>query len=156
MLRPDVKESVKKCQNAGIRVRMVTGDNQDTAEAIAVECGIIKGHDKPAYVKKEHVWLGQEFWNRIEGIKQIPKKDEDDKPVLDKFKKQVYLDKVANITAFNEIYEKIDVIARCRPEDKYAMVIGLIANKHVVAVTGDGTNDAPALKRADVGFAMGI
>ncbi len=82
--------------------------------------------------------------------------DDDDKPVLDKFKKQVYIDKIADPEAFNEIYEKIDVIARCRPEDKYAMVIGLIANKHVVAVTGDGTNDAPALKRADVGFAMGI
>jgi len=135
---------------------MVTGDNQDTAEAIAIECGIIQGHDKSSYVKKEHVWLGVDFWNRIRGIKQIKKMDDDDKPVLDKFKKQVYIDKIADPEAFNEIYEKIDVIARCRPEDKYAMVIGLIANKHVVAVTGDGTNDAPALKRADVGFAMGI
>jgi len=89
VLRPDVKESVKKCQNAGIRVRMVTGDNQDTAEAIAVECGIIKGHDKPAYVKKEHVWLGVDFWNRIKGTSQIPKM-EDNVPVLDKFKKPVY------------------------------------------------------------------
>jgi len=48
------------------------------------------------------------------------------------------------------------VLARSRPEDKLAMVIGLKELKNVVAVTGDGTNDAPALKRADVGFSMGI
>jgi Ca2+ transporting ATPase len=75
--------------------------------------------------------------------------------VLDKFDKPVLIDSIKNIEAFNEIYEKIDVVARCRPEDKYAMVIGLITNRNCVAVTGDGTNDAPALKKADVGFAMG-
>ena len=47
-------------------------------------------------------------------------------------------------------------MARSRPTDKYAMIVGLKDCEHIVAVTGDGTNDAPALKKADVGFAMGI
>lgn len=47
-------------------------------------------------------------------------------------------------------------MARTRPEDKYALVVGLKEKNNVIAVTGDGTNDAPALKKADVGFAMGI
>ena len=63
---------------------------------------------------------------------------------------------LGNQAAFNEIYKDLCVMARSRPEDKLAMVIGLIKLNNVVAVTGDGTNDAPALKRADVGFAMGI
>ena len=50
----------------------------------------------------------------------------------------------------------LKVMARSRPEDKYLLVSGLMQNKKTVAVTGDGTNDAPALKRADVGFGMGV
>ena len=57
---------------------------------------------------------------------------------------------------FKTFYTQLAVMARSQPEHKYALVTGLRELKHVVAVTGDGTNDAPALKKADVGFAMGI
>lgn len=57
---------------------------------------------------------------------------------------------------FDQIYKKLVVLARSRPEDKYALIVGLKERDNVVAVTGDGTNDAPALKKADIGFAMGI
>jgi Ca2+ transporting ATPase len=66
------------------------------------------------------------------------------------------VDGIKNLEEFEKIVKHLDVLARSRPEDKYALVTGLIQLKNVVAVTGDGTNDAPALKKADVGFAMGI
>jgi len=66
------------------------------------------------------------------------------------------VDTIANGEAFDRIVPKLDVMSRSRPEDKYALVVGLRERGNVVAVTGDGTNDAPALKKADVGFAMGI
>ena len=70
--------------------------------------------------------------------------------------KMIRKDTIKNAEEFTRIYKNIDVLARSRPEDKYAMVVGLKERNHVVAVTGDGTNDAPALKKADVGIAMGI
>lgn len=65
------------------------------------------------------------------------------------------VDTVANAEEFDKIKDTLLVLARSRPEDKYALVTGLKERGNVVAVTGDGTNDAPALKKADVGFAMG-
>jgi Ca2+ transporting ATPase len=65
------------------------------------------------------------------------------------------IDVIKNMEVFRKIIPKLDVMARSRPEDKYAMVLGLMHMGNVVAVTGDGTNDAPALKKSDVGFAMG-
>ena len=69
---------------------------------------------------------------------------------------ELRVDTIANGEEFDKIKDKLLVLARSRPEDKYALVTGLRERGNVVAVTGDGTNDAPALKKADVGFAMGI
>lgn len=79
-----------------------------------------------------------------------------DKETAKKVGKEVRIDTIKEQEMFNKIYPNLDVMARSRPEDKYALVTGLIEREYVVAVTGDGTNDAPALKKADVGFAMGI
>lgn len=63
---------------------------------------------------------------------------------------------IRNLSKFEEIASQLKVLARSRPEDKYVLVTGLKQMGQVVAVTGDGTNDAPALAKSDVGFAMGI
>ncbi|CAN1343034.1 Calcium-transporting ATPase 2, plasma membrane-type, partial [Linum perenne] len=117
-VRPGVKESVAVCHAAGIAVRMVTGDNINTAKAIARECGILTD-DGIA----------------IEG------------PVF-REKSQAEL---------LELVPKIQVMARSSPLDKHTLVKQLRTTfNDVVAVTGDGTNDAPALHEADIGLAMGI
>lgn len=69
--------------------------------------------------------------------------------------KKKIVKKVKNEHAFSQIAQELRVLARALPEDKYTLVTGLKNLNHVVAVTGDGTNDAPALNKADVGFAMG-
>lgn len=79
-----------------------------------------------------------------------------DKKTATKNGVDVRVDTILRGDEFDRVYKKLNVLARSRPEDKYALVTGLIERGHVVAVTGDGTNDAPALKKADVGFAMGI
>jgi Ca2+ transporting ATPase len=66
------------------------------------------------------------------------------------------VEEVGNFKEFKELMPHLRVMARSRPEDKYLLVTGLRQMGDVVAVTGDGTNDAPALKKADVGFAMGM
>jgi Ca2+-transporting ATPase len=115
-LRDDIALSVNCCQQAGIRVRMVTGDNPETAQAIARDAGILQGGK---------VMTGSEFRSLI-------REDQ--------------------VTAARGL----DVMARAEPMDKLLLVEALQKTGAVVAVTGDGTNDAPALKHADVGPAMGI
>ncbi|MEI6292632.1 MAG: calcium-translocating P-type ATPase, PMCA-type [Methanomicrobiales archaeon] len=115
-LRDNIAESVATCQEAGIKVRMVTGDNRETAKAIAEDSGILKGG---------FVVDGKEF-RSLSDEQQVA------------------------------VAQKLDVMARAEPMDKLLLVQALQEKGDVVAVTGDGTNDAPALKNADVGLAMGI
>uniref|UniRef100_UPI00358E444E plasma membrane calcium-transporting ATPase 2-like n=1 Tax=Myxine glutinosa TaxID=7769 RepID=UPI00358E444E len=131
-VRPEVPAAIKMCQRAGITVRMVTGDNVNTARAISVKCGILNNQDEFL------VMDGKEFNKRIRN-----KDGEVDQKLLD------------------DVWPKLRVLARSSPTDKHTLVKGIIDSKacpqrQVVAVTGDGTNDGPALKKADVGFAMGI
>jgi len=116
-VRPGVPEAVRKAQYAGVTVRMVTGDNMQTARAIATECLI--------YTEGSVVMEGPEFRRLSE-------------------------------EAMNEILPRLTVLARSSPEDKRILVTRLKALGEIVAVTGDGTNDAPALKAANIGFSMGI
>lgn len=145
-LRPEIKDSVKKCHTAGITVRMVTGDNLDTAKAIALEAGILTQHEADSEELPDACMEGQTFRREIGGLTQI----KDDKTG------KVIKEEVLNLSRFKAIAAQLKVLARSTPEDKYMLVTGLKQLGHVVAVTGDGTNDAPALKKADVGFAMGI
>ncbi|KAI4810310.1 hypothetical protein KUCAC02_019149 [Chaenocephalus aceratus] len=131
-VRPEVPEAIRKCQQAGITVRMVTGDNISTARAIACKCGILNTGDDFLCMD------GKEF-NRLIRNSQ----GEIEQGLID------------------NIWPNLRVLARSSPTDKYNLVKGIIDStvlekRQVVAVTGDGTNDGPALKKADVGFAMGI
>jgi P-type Ca2+ transporter type 2C len=115
-LRDHIANSVATCQQAGIKVRMVTGDNPETARAIAHDAGILQGGT---------IMTGAAF-------RVLSKEDQADAA------------------------RGLDVMARAEPMDKLLLVEALQKSGSVVAVTGDGTNDAPALKHADVGLAMGI
>lgn len=151
IIRSEVPDAVKTCQKAGVTVRMVTGDNIVTAQAIAEKCGIIGQNE----IGDDKVCMeGPEFYEAMGGLictvckKECPNECECDK----KDRKE----RVRNFAAFKSLMGKMKVMARSRPEDKYLMVTGLMNMNQVVAVTGDGTNDAPALSKANVGFGMGI
>lgn len=121
---------------------MVTGDNKTTAVAIAKECGILPKDYKPDPQFADYeVTTGPEFAAKVGGI-QNPGAGE--------------AEVVCNKEEFQIYRQHLKVLSRSRPEDKYLLVTGLKQFGDVVAATGDGTNDAPALKKADVGFAMGL
>jgi magnesium-transporting ATPase (P-type)/WD40 repeat protein len=123
-LRPDVKAAIEECRRARIDVMMITGDNVETARAIAGEVGLVA---PDAAI------------------------DTADAPVMTSAALEALDD-----DGLKARLPGLRVVARARPLDKLRLVKALQELGQVVAVTGDGTNDAPALKRADVGLAMGI
>ena len=116
-VRPDVPAAIRACREAGIDVKMVTGDSTNTARVIGELIGLV-GPDS-------EVVIGEEF-ARMSDQRALA------------------------------LLPRLKVLARSDPEHKQRLVKLLQAQGHVVAVTGDGTNDALALKRADVGIAMGL
>lgn len=114
--RPEAKAALQVCQEAGIAVKMITGDHRDTAVAIAEQLGLA-GSTEAVLVGAELEALdGAELAQRVDGV---------------------------------------SVFARVSPEHKVRIVDALKQNGAIVAMTGDGVNDAPALKKADIGAAMG-
>ncbi|MBY5035208.1 cation-translocating P-type ATPase [Streptococcus gallolyticus] len=118
--RPEAAAAVKVAKEAGIRPIMITGDHQDTAEAIAKRLGIIDPNDT-----EDHVFTGAEL-NELS--------DEE----------------------FQKVFKQYSVYARVSPEHKVRIVKAWQNEGKVVAMTGDGVNDAPSLKTADIGIGMGI
>eukprot|EP01062_Namystynia_karyoxenos_P005804 TRINITY_DN11_c1_g1_i4.p1 TRINITY_DN11_c1_g1~~TRINITY_DN11_c1_g1_i4.p1 ORF type:complete len:1079 (+),score=476.12 TRINITY_DN11_c1_g1_i4:133-3237(+) len=123
-LRPEVPTAVANCKKAGITVRMVTGDNKATAIAIAKDAGIYNPSN------------GEDL--AMEG-KDFREFDGDDPQSKERM---------------TYVLSRLKVLARMTPIDKQILVESLRSRGEIVAVTGDGTNDAPALKLANVGFAM--
>ncbi len=116
-VRPEVKDAINECRNAGIRPIMITGDHKDTAVAIAIELGIITDAS-----------------GAITGAELDNISDED----------------------FESAVEKYSVYARVQPEHKTRIVNAWRGKGMVTAMTGDGVNDAPSIKNADIGVGMGI
>ena len=118
-LRPEVPAAVRTCREAGIQVVMITGDNRDTAAAIAREAGLLT-------------------------------RDDESRAVLDGERLRAMSD-----AELSERLPSLRVVSRAMPADKSRLVRLAQAQGLVVGMTGDGINDAPALKKADVGFALG-
>lgn len=148
IIRPEVPDAVKKCKKAGVRVRMVTGDQIKTAIAIAKECGIINKDGSEDNI--ENVCMeGPAFDKYVKSLVHYKTGEP-----IEIFGKDPDVEVVGDLENMKKIRDNLKVLARSRPADKYVMVAGLKQLGDIVAVTGDGTNDAPALKKANVGFAM--
>ncbi len=123
--RPEAIEAIAECRDAGIRVKMITGDHAGTALAIGREMGIVDPHDETGQTAAPDVLTGPEL-------------------------------EEMSTERLRQVVRDVDVYARTSPEHKIRIVSALQSHGEVVAMTGDGVNDAPALTQADVGVAMGI
>lgn len=131
--RKEAKDAIALCKQAGISVVMITGDNEETAKAIGKKIGLIAGYDGSV------VGMDSKLRTIIE-----------DGAITGSELRSLDDDK------FDQLVEGISVYARVMPEQKLRIVKALQSKGHVVAMTGDGVNDAPALKKADIGISMGI
>ncbi|MFF2623476.1 cation-translocating P-type ATPase [Oerskovia jenensis] len=123
--RPEAVEAIAQCQDAGITVKMITGDHSGTALAIAREMGIVPPTGTGDGAPAPQVLTGAEL-------------------------------EAMSTEELRAVVRDVDVYARTSPEHKIRIVSALQSHGEVVAMTGDGVNDAPALTQADVGVAMGI
>merc|ERR1711988_1877468 len=151
--RPRVDLSVQKCRSAGIKVIMVTGDQPPTAAAIAHKVNILK-HPKREfnYMVKELKMDQREAWEKATGI--VVHGD----LLAEKHLEQEHLadDDPQKGQFLQDWISKPEVVfARTTPSQKLLIVDACQKAGHVVAVTGDGVNDSPAIKKADIGIAMG-
>ena len=135
-IRPDVPQAVEECLKAGIEVKVVTGDNSATAIEIARQIGIWNDHNPNAEDRHAHDFEKQnevDSWH-VTGEAFAALSDD-----------EAY-----------ELAPTLKVMSRARPADKRRLVQLLQRRGEVVAVTGDGTNDAPALNHAHVGLSLGL
>ena len=178
IIRKGVREAVLKCKEASINIIMVTGDNIQTAHSIAKECNIIESTCllKNDYFETEEDNLshppieitGDLFYQIIGGLIcstcglssndcKCPKTYAEAEQLSKKLNMPIQKlknDTIKNKENFRKIVSKLRIMARSKPIHKYALVVGLKELNYIVAVTGDGTNDAPALSKSDVGFSM--
>lgn len=145
--RLDVEKTIRDCRNSHIKIRMVTTENPVTALSIARHIGIAN--------ETSTAMLGQEFEHETGGlICENCRTTICDCP----YNPEIIghrVDVIKNLESFKKLIENLDILARAKPHDKYILVTGLKQLGKIVAVTGDAMYDAPALKKADVGFAMG-
>ncbi|XP_036149154.1 sodium/potassium-transporting ATPase subunit alpha-B-like isoform X1 [Monomorium pharaonis] len=152
--RPGVPEAVQKCRTAGIKVIMVTGDHPVTAMAIAKKVGIIsEGHE----THYERAILQNKSYSQVSDSLQVAAVDATDAGgaaivITGAELRNMDADELDNII---RCYEEI-VFARTSPQQKLLIVESCQRLGEIVAVTGDGVNDSPALRKADIGVAMGI
>lgn len=138
--RKSVAHSIKLAQEAGIQVKIITGDNAITAKAIGEKIGL-KG-------------IVKEFSQSSENLDQKNSKDPSNSQEIH-LATGAEIDKLSD-EELTKLLKTTTIFARTKPEHKFRLVDLLKKQKEIVAVTGDGVNDAPALKHANVGVAMGI